>query len=104
MIKDDQEGTKNPYKCMNVMKQDAMDDKIKEICKTCEKQCMQKDLDRSRGVEDLAVDRYRCRASVEVQKHQTQEIWLDQSTKCQEAIEGTGTFSIDPPGVEEVSS
>ena len=44
--KDDQGGTKNPYKCMNVMKQDAMDDKIKEICKTCEKQCMQKDLDR----------------------------------------------------------
>ena len=30
---------------MNVMKQDAMDDKIKEGCKTCEKQCMQEDLD-----------------------------------------------------------
>ena len=28
MIKDDQEGTRNPYKCMKVMKQDAMDDKI----------------------------------------------------------------------------
>ena len=37
MIKDDQGGTRNPYKCMNVMKQDAMDDKIKERCKTCEK-------------------------------------------------------------------
>ena len=24
---------RNPYKCMNVMKQDALDDKIKEICK-----------------------------------------------------------------------
>ena len=24
MIKDDHGGTKNPYKCMNVMKQDAM--------------------------------------------------------------------------------
>ena len=36
---------------MNVMKQDATDDKIKERCKTCEKQCKQKDLDRSRGVE-----------------------------------------------------
>ena len=34
---------------MNVMKQDAMDDKIKERCKTCEKQCMQEDLDRSRS-------------------------------------------------------
>ena len=49
MIKDDQGGTKNSYKCMNVMKQDAMDDKINEICKTCEKQCMQEDLDRSRS-------------------------------------------------------
>ena len=34
---------------MNVMKQDAMDDKIKERCKTCEKQCLQEDLDRSRS-------------------------------------------------------
>ena len=55
------------------MKQDAMNDKIKEIFKTCEKQCMQEDLNRSRGiepsVEDLVVDRYRCRESVEVLKH-----------------------------------
>ena len=55
MIKDDQGGTRNPYKCMNVMKQDAMDDKIKERCKTCEKQCMQEDLNRSRS----------CRAAIE---------------------------------------
>ena len=55
------------------------------------------------GIEDMAIDRYRCRASVEVQKHQTQEIRLDRSIKCREAIEGTRTFSIDPPGVEEVS-
>ena len=34
---------------MNVKKQDAMDDKIIERCKTCEKQCMQEDLDRSRS-------------------------------------------------------
>ena len=27
---------------MNVMKQDAMDDKRKEICKACEKKCVQK--------------------------------------------------------------
>ena len=54
MIKDDQRDTKNTYKCMNVMKQDAMDDKIKERCKTCEKQCMQKDLNRSRGVKMLS--------------------------------------------------
>ena len=45
MIKDDQGDTRNPYKCKNVMKQDAMDNKIIERCKTCEKQrkmkCMQ---------------------------------------------------------------
>ena len=39
---------------MNVKKQDAMDDKIKERCKICEKQCMQEDLDRSRGVKKLS--------------------------------------------------
>ena len=55
------------------------------------------------GVKDLAVNRYRCRASVKVQKHQTQEMRLDRSTRCREAIKGTGTFSIDPPGVEEMS-
>ena len=49
MIKDDQGGKRNPYKCMNVMKQDAIDDKIIERCKTCEKQCMQEDLNRWRG-------------------------------------------------------
>ena len=54
MIKNDQGGTRNPYKWMNVMKQDAMDDKIRETCKTCEKQCMQEDLDGSRSVEQLS--------------------------------------------------
>ena len=34
---------RNPYKCMNVMKQDAMDDKIIERCKTCEKQISQQE-------------------------------------------------------------
>ena len=47
--KDDQGGTRNPYKCMNVMKQDAMDDKIIERCKTYGKQCMQEGLDRLRS-------------------------------------------------------
>ena len=55
------------------------------------------------GIEDMAIDKYKCRASVEVQKHQTQEMRLDRSIRCQEATEGTRTFSIDPPGVEEVS-
>ena len=53
MIKDDQRGTRNPHKCMNVMNKDAMDDKLRETCKTCEKQCMQEDLDGSRGVKML---------------------------------------------------
>ena len=43
MIKDDQGGIRNPYKCMNVMKQDAMDDKITEGWKTCEKQIFQQE-------------------------------------------------------------
>ena len=49
MIKDDKGGTRSPNKRMIVMKQDAMDDKIIEKCKTCEKQCMQEDLDKSRS-------------------------------------------------------
>ena len=60
MIKDDQGGTTNPYKCMNVMKQDAMDEKIQERCKTCEKQCMQENLDRSkvsRGIKQTLMNR-----------------------------------------------
>ena len=36
-------------------------------------------------------------------KVKTQEEKLDQSTNYREAIEGPGTFSIDPPSVEEVS-
>ena len=48
-------GTRNPYKCLNVVKQDAIDDKIIEICKTCENQCIPEGLDRSR----------RCRAAIE---------------------------------------
>ena len=43
MIKDDQGGTRNPYKCINVMKQDAVDDKIKDECKICEKQISQQE-------------------------------------------------------------
>ena len=47
--KDDQGGIRSLYKCMNVMNKDAMDDKIIERCKTCEKQCMQEGLNRSRS-------------------------------------------------------
>ena len=52
-----------------------MDDKIKEICKTCEKQCMQEDLNRLRS--------YRAKAN------------LDGSNSYLEAIEGTESCSID---------
>ena len=38
---------------MNLMKQDAMNDKIIERCKTCEKQCMQDDFDRSRSCREV---------------------------------------------------
>ena len=55
--KDDQGGKMNSYKCMNVMKQDVMDDKIIERCKkNCEKQCMQEGHNRSRS----------CQASIEM--------------------------------------
>ena len=49
MIKNDQEGTRNPKKCMNVMKQDAMDDKIKEWCKTCGKKISQQEKYQAHG-------------------------------------------------------
>ena len=39
---------------MNVLKQDAMDDKIIERCKICENQCMQEGLDRLEVVELLS--------------------------------------------------
>ena len=82
MIKDDQGGTRNPYKCMNVMKQVSMDDKIKERCKTCEKQCMQLDLDRSGS----------CRA----------EANLDGLNSYQASIEQTESFSMDRESIEKL--
>ena len=35
-------------------------------------------------------------------KAKTQEQKLDRSTSYQEAIEGPGTFSIDPPAIEDL--
>ena len=37
-------------------------------------------------------------------KNQIQEQMLDRSTRCRGAIEEARAFSIDPPGIEEVSS
>ena len=85
MIKDDQGGTKNPYKCMNVMKQDAMDDKIIEKYKTYEKQCMQENLDGSKGVKQLSS---RPRWIEQLSKSDRRDKnFLDGSRSCQEAIE-----------------
>ena len=83
MIKDDQGGTKNPYKCTNVMNKDAMDDKIKERCKTFEKNACK-------------------RISINREVSRSYRANLDGSNSYREAIEGTGTFLIDPPSYREV--
>ena len=57
---------------MDVMIQETMDDKIKERCKTCEKQCKQEGLDRLRS----------CRAAIERKPRN-----LDGLRICQESIE-----------------
>ena len=58
-----------------------MDDKIKERCKTCEKQCMQEDLDRSRScwatieqTESFSMDR----ESIKKLSRQSSESSIDQ--------------------------
>ena len=68
---------------MNAMKQDAMNNRIKERCKTCEKQCMQEDLDRSRS----------CWA----------EANLDGSRIYQRSIGQTKSFLIDQESVKKLS-
>ena len=73
---------------MNVMKQDAMDDKIKERCKTCKKQCMQK------KKRKILMDR-------EVSRYCQTEANLDRSTSYREAIEDPEEISIDPPSCRE---
>ena len=67
---------------MNVMKQDAMDDKIKERCKTCEKQCMQEDLDRSKGVKKLSSRPQWIEQLLRSYRGSRRN--LDRSTNCQE--------------------
>ena len=42
MIKDDHRDTRNPYKFMNVMKQDVTDDKIIERCKNVKNKSLNK--------------------------------------------------------------
>ena len=68
---------------MNVMKQDVTNDKIKEICKTCENQCMQEDLNRSRS----------CQA--EVNLYGSNSYWA--------SIEQIESVSMDREPVEKLS-
>ena len=67
---------------MNVMKQNVMDNKRKERCKTCEKQCMQKNLDGSRGVKILSSRSQPRSIAIE----DLEEILIDPPS-CREAIE-----------------
>ena len=69
---------------MNVMKKDTMDDKIKERCKTCEKNACK-------------------RISINLEVSRSYQADLNGSNSYREAIEGTGTFSIDPPSYRKVS-
>ena len=90
---------------MNVMRQDAMNDKVKERCKTCEKQCMQEDLDWSRGIKMLSSQpRWIKKLS---RSYRGDKNFLDGSRSCQKAIEiaikRSWKISIDSLTVEKVS-
>ena len=52
---------------------------------------MSRHLSRNITSRDIAIEK------VSRNNAKTQEQKLDRSTRCQEAIEGPGTFSIDPP-------
>ena len=84
------------------MKQDAMDDKIKERCKTCEKQCMQEDLNQSRDVEMLSSQPRWIENLSRI--YQLDRKFLDGSRICREAIENAikrkSKGSIDRPAVK----
>ena len=69
---------------MNVMKHDAMNDKIKERCKTCEKNTSKR----------ISMDR-------EVSSSYRAD--LDGSNSYREAIKETETFSMDREAVEKLS-
>ena len=84
MVKDDQGDTKNPYKCMNVMKQDAMDDMIKEGCKTCEKKMHARG---SRHIKKPSSS-YWVEANLNgSNSYRANRKFLDELRICQEAIE-----------------
>ena len=55
-----------------------MDDKIRETCKTCEKRCMQEDLDGSRGVEQLSS---RLRGIEQLSRRQKLSRWIEKLSR-----------------------
>ena len=63
---------------------------------------MQEDLDRSRDGKIGVEHNRRQQMQLSRNKAKTQEERLNRSTKCREAIEEVGDFSIDPPGIEEL--
>ena len=82
-----------------------MDTKEKK-CKTKKNEMQAKESQLIERCRDIC--RGRCREKQHRQmklsrnKAKTQEERLDRSTKCLEAIEEAGDFSIDPPGIEEL--
>ena len=81
------------------MKQDAMNDKIKKY-KTCEKQCMQEDLDQLRGMEKLS-----SRPQQIEQLLRGQELFRSIHLvieRCRDCDKKQLKSSIDKLGVEEV--
>ena len=64
-----------------------MDDKIKERCKTCEKQCMQENLDRLRGVEILSSRSQPQSIDQLSRSYQEVRSFLDRSTQLSKGVE-----------------
>ena len=87
------------------MKQDAMNDKIKERCKTCEKQFMQEDLDRLKSCRDVIkrkprnLDRSRIYRE-SIGQTESSENFLDGSRSCRESIKKKPKTSMDRDSIK----
>ena len=85
-----------------VMEQNAMDDKIIERCKTCKKQCMQEDLNKSRScraaIEQTSMDRTTIKL---LSRRQKLSRWIKElSRNCRDCDKKKLKSSIDKPGIE----